>query len=217
MTNEKAFKEYFDNVEAYLKDDASSKNQKMPQTFKQEVSEDRGVLYGASHLKYLVFGRGPGKMPPTDKIEEWLRNAGLRPPERNAKGRFIKLNYQSLAFAIASKIASEGTMIFKGEKPGIDFVGAIEKNKPDLLKSIARNQAINIRTIIHNAAKMVVVCLLFSSCSAKINLTKEERKVYEAKKFARFKISQKDVALNTISFFVGYSIGKEVRKRIDVK
>lgn len=215
MSNAQAFKDYFDKVEAYLKEDASSKNQKIPQTFRQGVSEERGVLFGAAHFKYLVFGRGPGKFPPSAAMLAFVDdNPNIL---EDAKRIWKNITSKGLAYIIGRKISTEGTSIFKGDKPGIDFVGAVEKNKPDLLKSIARNQSINIRTIIHNAARMVVVCLLFSSCSAKINLTKEERKVYEANKFARFKISQKDVALNTLSFFVGYSIGKEVRKRIDVK
>ena len=151
MTNSEAIGKYFDAVVAYLKEDAASKGQKMPQDFRKDLSNEHGSLFGAAHLKYLVFGRGPGKMPPTDSIEEWLRRTGLQPPTRNAKGRFIKVNYQSLAFAIAKTIEKEGTMIFKGDKPGIDFVGAIEKNKPEFLKNVVTNEALKIKTIIHNA------------------------------------------------------------------
>lgn len=151
MTNPQAFTHYFEQVEKSLKDDAASKNQKMPQSFRIAVSNERGTLFGASHLKYLVFGRGPGKMPPTDEIEDWLKRTGMQPPTRGKSGRFIKVNYQSLAFAIAKIIAKEGTMIFKGDKPGIDFVGSTEKFRPELMKNIVHGEALKIQTIIHNA------------------------------------------------------------------
>lgn len=149
MTNAEAFQQYFDSVIDGLKEDAQSKNQKIPDNFRTVVSEQEGILLGADYFKYLVFGRGPGKQPPTDPIEAWLKKVGLEPPSRNSKGRFIKLNYKSLAFAIAKKIAKEGTMIWRGDKPAIDFVGVLAKNRPQLLKNIVRNEAIKIQTLIH--------------------------------------------------------------------
>ena len=66
-------------------------------------------------------------------------------------------------------------------------------------------------------AVWVVLLLVASSCSIKVNLTKEQRRDIEARRFSRFKLSHKEVVWNTASFFVGYSIGKEVRKKIDSK
>ena len=58
------------------------------------------------YWKYVEEGRGPGKFPPLDKIEEWIR---IKPvaPYPDAQGR-VPSN-QQLAFLIGRKIAEEGT------------------------------------------------------------------------------------------------------------
>ena len=58
------------------------------------------------YWKYVEEGRKPGKFPPLDKIEEWIR---IKPvaPYPDAKGR-VPSN-QQLAFLIGRKIAEEGT------------------------------------------------------------------------------------------------------------
>jgi hypothetical protein len=151
MTNAQAFQQYFDIVIDGIKSDAQSKNQRIPDKFRTVVSEEGGIMLGADYFKYLVFGRPPGKQPPTEPIEAWLKKVGMEPPSRNSKGRFIKLNYKSLAFAIAKIIGEKGTMIWRGDKPAIDFVGVLAKNRPQLLKNIVRNEAIKIQTLIHTA------------------------------------------------------------------
>lgn len=151
MNNAEAFQQYFNSVIDGIKSDAQSKSQRIPDNFRTVVSEQEGILLGADYFKYLVFGRPPGKQPPTAPIEAWLRKVGMEPPSRNSKGRFIKLNYKSMAFAIAKTIGEKGSMIWRGDKPAIDFVGTLAKNRPALLKNIVRNEAIKIQTIIHNA------------------------------------------------------------------
>lgn len=58
------------------------------------------------YWKYVEEGRKPGKFPPLDKIEEWIR---IKPvaPYPDARGR-VPSNSQ-LAFLIGRKIAEEGT------------------------------------------------------------------------------------------------------------
>lgn len=58
------------------------------------------------YWKYIEEGRGPGKFPPLDKIEEWIR---IKPvaPYPDSQGR-VPSNKQ-LAFLIGRKIAEEGT------------------------------------------------------------------------------------------------------------
>lgn len=58
------------------------------------------------YWKWVEEGRGPGKFPPLDKIEEWIR---IKPvaPYPDAKGRVPST--QQLAFLIGRKIAQEGT------------------------------------------------------------------------------------------------------------
>lgn len=91
------------------------------------------------------MGRGPGKQPPPDKLIEWVE----KNPSRliDAKQVFKNITAKGLAYIIGRKIAREGTDIFKGKKSGIDFLGAMEVGMPELLKEIARNEAINILTV----------------------------------------------------------------------
>lgn len=150
MLNEELVSTFFDKVIQGWKDDAAAKNQKIPTNFSKQVDEFSGQLYGSSHFKYLVFGRGPGTPPPVDSILEWLKKAGLENRDKKT-GKFIK--YQSLAYMIAMSIGKHGTAIFQGKKPGIDFLGPMEANMPALLKAIAHNEAINIQTALHNSIK----------------------------------------------------------------
>jgi len=149
MTNAQAFQIYFDQVETYLKEDATSKNQKMPQNFRQVNTEEEGILFGAAHLKYLVFGRGPGKFPPPDVMLNFVENN----PDMLADAQRIwrDITNKSLAYIIGRSISLHGTAIFRGDKPGIDFVGATEKFRPELLKNLVRNEAIKVQTLIHTA------------------------------------------------------------------
>jgi hypothetical protein len=73
------------------------------------IIEDRTyelVLSLEDYWKYIEEGRGPGKFPPLDKIEEWIRIKPIS-PYPDAKGR-VPSNKQ-LAFLIGRKIAEEGT------------------------------------------------------------------------------------------------------------
>lgn len=58
------------------------------------------------YWKWVEDGRGPGKFPPLDRIEEWIT---IKPvaPYPDAQGR-VPSNKQ-LAFLIGRKIANEGT------------------------------------------------------------------------------------------------------------
>ncbi len=140
MLTQEIIRKYLDNVVTGLKADAQSKSQKIPENFRVEVDEKGGRLWGADYFQYLVLGRGPGKMPPLDPIIEWAKKF----QGRDKRGRFI--TDKSLAWAVAKKIALHGTDIFQGKKPGIDFLGVMETNMPELVSAIAKNEAINILT-----------------------------------------------------------------------
>jgi hypothetical protein len=72
-----------------------------------------GSITGAHYTYQLVNGRKPGKMPPVKMIEQWLKNKGIRPRQKNMKLR-------SLAFLIARKIAQLGTRYH--QKGGTDLI-----------------------------------------------------------------------------------------------
>lgn len=145
MLTQEAIKKYLDTTVQAIKDDAQGKNQAIPEGFRVEVSEEGGKLWAADYFKFLVLGRGPGKQPPPDKLIEWVE----KNPSRliDAKQVFKNITAKGLAYIIGRKIAREGTDIFKGKKSGIDFLGAMEVGMPELLKEIARNEAINILTV----------------------------------------------------------------------
>lgn len=62
----------------------------------------------ASYWYFANYGRGPGKFPPMDRIEDWIRRRKITPyPTKSGKLPTRK----QLAYLISRKIAKEG---FKG-------------------------------------------------------------------------------------------------------
>ena len=60
------------------------------------------------YWKYANYGRGPGKFPPLDKIEDWIKRRKIAPyPTKSGSVPTRK----QLAYLIGRKIAKEG---FKG-------------------------------------------------------------------------------------------------------
>ena len=59
----------------------------------------QGQIWGADYTQYLVNGRRPGKRPPISVLESWVNN----------KFGIYGTEAKSMAFAIANKIAKEGT------------------------------------------------------------------------------------------------------------
>ena len=60
------------------------------------------------YWKYANYGRGPGKFPPLDKIEDWIKRKKIAPYPTKS-GRLPTRS--QLAYLIGRKIANEG---FKG-------------------------------------------------------------------------------------------------------
>lgn len=157
MESTTPLQDFFTRVWEGIEADATAKGQKIPTTHRIEVDGTGGRLYTAHHLKYLLkdHGRGPGKFPPPDAMlaavqanPDWLARA---------KQVFKYITEQQLAFLIGRKIARDGTDIYQGKKPGIDLLGVMEANMPDLLKSIAQNEAAKIATSLRSAVKGVAV------------------------------------------------------------
>lgn len=144
-SNTTALSDFFLRCIEGWKEDASAKNQKIPvSSFRFEADETSGVLYGADYFKYLVTGRGPGKFPPPDKMEDWVR---ANPDVLDRVRQVYKyITERQLGFLIGRKIAREGTDIFQGKKQGIDLLGVMEKNMPKLLEDLARNEVVRITT-----------------------------------------------------------------------
>lgn len=149
MTSAEIVQRTLDRIIENIKLDAASKQQRIPiNSFRTEITESAteisGKIYAAHYFRYLVLGRGPGKMPPREKIEEWVE----KNPDVLAffKTIFKNITSKSLAYIIARKIGREGTQIYRGERPGIDYLGVLEKSMPELVAEIARGEAVNILT-----------------------------------------------------------------------
>lgn len=69
-------------------------------------------ILGADYTKYLVNGRGPGKMPPKDNIVKWLMD----------KFGYDQKTAEKIAFPVRKKIAKEGTKWHNEESRLIDAV-----------------------------------------------------------------------------------------------
>lgn len=149
MTRTELIQKVLDRIIENIKLDAASKQQRIPiNSFRTEITESAteisGKIYAAHYFRYLVLGRGPGKMPPREKIEVWVD----KNPDVLAffKTIFKNITSKGLAYIIARKIGREGTQIYRGEKPGIDYLGVLERSMPEIVAEIARGEAVNLLT-----------------------------------------------------------------------
>jgi hypothetical protein len=70
---------------------------------RMEGAKLKATLSGVGYMYYLDQGRGPGKFPPVDAIDNWVANKPVEIP----------------AFLVGRKIAREGTEIYKNRSKGI--------------------------------------------------------------------------------------------------
>ncbi|MDP2686440.1 MAG: hypothetical protein Q8O62_04410 [Aequorivita sp.] len=81
----------------YLKSGKKTSGQ-FEQGLKATYSNNKAVINGYQYLA----GRRAGKMPPIENIKQWIIQKGLKPIKDN-------ISISGLAWAIAKKIAKEGT------------------------------------------------------------------------------------------------------------
>ncbi len=145
MTNAESISHYFD---AIVKD-MGSQNPKVPvDKFRIESTESGGKLFAPDWFKYMITGRGPGKQPPPDRMLSYVQ----RNPEVVAQFEewFQKtITEKSAAYIMGRSIGERGTRIFRGEVKGVDLLGAMEKNMPDLLADLLKNEMLKIQTSLH--------------------------------------------------------------------
>ena len=144
-SNTDILSEFFQKVTDGLRQDAAAKGQKFPiDKIRWEADEISGRYFGPSYIQYLFYGRGPGKQPPPEKMTEFVqKNPAVLDA---ARAVYKNITAQQLGFLIGRKIAREGTDIYSGKKPGIDFLGVLEKSTPDLFQDLARNEAMKFLT-----------------------------------------------------------------------
>ena len=135
-----AIKTYLENI---IKD-LAAENAKVPVSqMRVEANEIEGNLFAPDWIQYMIYGRGPGKQPPPDRMLSWV--------QKNPELLNSDISEKSLAFLIGRKIGREGTDIFQGKRKGLDLLGVMEKNLPDLLKDLAEEEKIKIQTSLSKA------------------------------------------------------------------
>lgn len=154
MSNTDNLKDFFLKTIEGLRQDASEKSQKFPiEKVRFEADELGGLMFAPHYVQYLFTGRPPGKFPPPDAMTAFVE-ANPDMLER-AKQVYKYITSQQLGFLIGRKIAREGTDIYSGKKPGIDLLGVMEENMPELLQQLAKNEAIKVATQLSSALKKV--------------------------------------------------------------
>lgn len=96
------------------------------------------IFSSEKYFTVLETGRKPGKRPPTDVVETWIKNKNI----------VTDISTESLAFLIARKIGEEGSIIYKqGGKSGVisDYINDeyIKENLTNVLTETFRNYVIN--------------------------------------------------------------------------
>ena len=103
----------------------------------QDNSTAKAYKYQSIGIHYLEFtnkGRAYGKRPPIYAIEKWVKSK-LRLSGKQAK---------SAAFAVANKIAEEGTRIFKQNKLGIELDELTKELTEKLTKELSKSTKFEI-------------------------------------------------------------------------
>ena len=151
MRTQEIISAYLNAITEAIKEDASAKGQKIPvASFRVEADQVSGRLYAADYFQYLVAGRGPGKFPPPEKMEEYIRkNLHILDSARDI---YRNISIKSLAFLIGRKIAKKGTDIYEGKAQGIDMQASIEGPMENFLQMLAYYEALNVFTKIKQAA-----------------------------------------------------------------
>ena len=106
-----------DVIRLYLIPKHEALGQKATGNWINKLEVQGNVIRGEKYTEQLVYGRSPGKRPPITPIENWV----------NAKFGISGQQATSFAFAIANKIAKEGTSWH--QKGGSDLLEVLETNE----------------------------------------------------------------------------------------
>lgn len=98
------------------------------------------IYSSEKYFTVLETGRKPGKRPPIDVVEEWVKAKPIIPNDG--------ISTRSLAFLIARKIGEEGSLLYRqGGKSGVISrsinEGAIKEGLLDVLTDKFRDYVIN--------------------------------------------------------------------------
>ena len=69
------------------------------------VVSDGGIAYGLP----VEFGRKPGRQPPIEPLEFWIKRKGIQWSRKLKSGRTVPMTTNQMAWALAIHIAAHGT------------------------------------------------------------------------------------------------------------
>lgn len=90
------------------------------------VTDNKAVLKGFKYSEQLESGRSAGKQPPSEAIEQWIKDKGIA---SRIEG---KISVSSLAFLIARKIGKEGWK--RKDHDGVNLISQVVT--PERIQSI---------------------------------------------------------------------------------
>lgn len=129
-------------------------------SLKVTVNGDEGTLWGASHIRQMEQGRGPGPGPAGffGIIEDWVRAKGISadgyaPKGRDASKMTQDQKVRSLAGAIAYTIMKEGTVLYRSGTPRDIYTEALNESLERLANDTGIYFADQIQTINDNYRK----------------------------------------------------------------
>ena len=120
-------------------------SKKTRDSFKVEVSENRGKLIGASYAGVLEKGRKPGKVPHdfTNILLRWMEAKGIAPSDAGQA--------EIMANAIKWQIIKEGTTLYTGKRTRkVDFTRLIEMCLRSIKEKIASYYVLEFKENIFN-------------------------------------------------------------------
>lgn len=100
-----------------------------------EIGELQITVHLPSYAQYIEYGRGPGRFPPIEAIQNWMTAKHIVPREDRT--------VPQVSYLIARKIAREGTQGKHAAEGTIDFV----KNTflPQLYSAIVQDVKSNLK------------------------------------------------------------------------
>lgn len=110
----------------------------------------KGRIVGVDYTWYMQHGRSFGKMPPIKAIEQWIQNKGVFSVEK-------KNSVTGLAFAIAKKIAREGTIRFRERDSRPPFIEAVvtPQRIDEILKKVGYQYSMKVQAEIIGIIKAI--------------------------------------------------------------
>ena len=124
---------------------------KFAESLEVKVQGLTAQLWGENYAQQLETGRKPGKFPPINAIEQWIKDKGI---ENQIQGQ---ISISSLAFLIARKIAQSG---WKREQyGGVELISSVvtDERIQKIIDEVGAEQAMIYTTEIITMVKQIAV------------------------------------------------------------